>query len=106
MVTEEVLATKRAKLVAFLRASRRGWDENNLDPTAYPLAIADTWFRGTGRSIENEIFFNTAQLPLMEAEGGVFSMSEEAIEANIAALAEVGIAASREHFDTTLLDEI
>lgn len=106
VVTEEVLASKRAELVSWLRASRRGWDENFIDTTVYPPKFADTWFKGTGRSIENEIFFNEAQKPLMEAEGGIFSMSEEAIAKNIEALAKVGIKGTRDMFDTTLLEEI
>ena len=106
VVTEETLKTKRKEIVAFLKASRMGWDENFKDPAVYPPQFADSWFKGTGRSIENEIYFNTAQKPLMEAEGGIFSMSEEAIEANIKALAEVGISAKREHFDTTVLEEL
>ena len=42
----------------------------------------------------------------MEAEGGIFSMSEEAIAMNIDALAKVGIKGTREMFDTTLLEEV
>lgn len=106
VVTEETLKAKRKEIVAFLKASKKGWEENLVDPAVYPPTFAETWFKGTGRSIENEVYFNTAQKPLMEAAGGIFSMSEEAIEANIKALAEVGIAARREHFDTTVLAEI
>lgn len=106
VVTEETLKTRRKDLVAFLKASRMGWDENFKDTAVYPPMFADNWFKGTGRSIDNEIYFNGAQKPLMEAPGGIFSMSEEAIEANIKALAEVGIAAKREYFDTTVLEEI
>lgn len=106
VVTEEALKAKRKEIVAFLKASRKGWEENLKDPAAYPPTFKDTWFKGTGRSIENEIFFNTAQKPLIEAEGGIFAMSDAAIDANIKALAEVGIAAKREHFDTSVLAEI
>mgnify|MGYP000627349409 CR=1 FL=1 len=106
VVTEEALKTKRKAIVAFLKASRKGWVENFKDPAAYPPKLADSWFKGTGRSIDNEVYFNTAQKPLMEAPGGIFSMSEEAIAGNIKALAAVGIAARREHFDTTVLEEI
>jgi ABC-type nitrate/sulfonate/bicarbonate transport system substrate-binding protein len=106
VVTEEALKTKRKEIAAFLKASRKGWEENLKDPAAYPASFAETWFKGTGRSIENEVYFNTAQKPLMEAPDGIFSMSEEAIEANIKALAAVGISAKREHFDTTVLAEI
>ena len=106
VVTTDTLAAKRKEIVSFLRASRKGWDENLKDPAVYPPTFAETWFKGTGRSIENEVYFNTAQKPLMEATGGIFSMSEEAIAANIEALAAVGIVATRDMFDTTLLEEI
>ena len=106
VVTEETLATKRKELVAWLRASRKGWTEALSDPAAYPPQWADSWFAGTGRSIENEVYFNTAQKPLIEAAGGIFSMTEEDIAKNIAALAAVGITGTRDMFDTTLLEEI
>lgn len=106
VVTEETLATKRKELVGWLRASRRGWIEALADPALYPPQWANTWFAGTGRSIENEIYFNTAQKPLIEAPGGIFSMTEEDIEKNLKALAAVGITGSRDMFDTTLLAEI
>lgn len=106
VVTEDILATKRKELVAWLRASRKGWDENNADTTLWPPKWADTHFAGTGRTIDNEIFFNTAQLPLIANPAGVFAMTEEGIAANIEALSKVGITATREMFDTTLLEEI
>ena len=106
VVTEETLAAKRKELVAWLRASRKGWVEALADPALYPPQWAASWFAGTGRSIENEVYFNTAQKPLIEAAGGIFSMTEEDIEKNIAALAAVGITGTRDMFDTTLLEEI
>lgn len=106
VVTEETLATKRKELVAWLRASRKGWVENLADPALHPPQWADTWFAGTGRSIENEVFFNTAQKPLIDTPNGIFSMTEEDIEKNIKALEAVGIKGSRDMFDTTLLAEI
>ena len=106
VVTEETLSTKRAELVAWLRASRKGWEENFKDPDGWPPKWADTWFAGTGRSIENEIFFNNAQKPLMDSPAGYMALTEEGIEANLSALSEVGIKGSRDMFDTTLLEEI
>lgn len=106
VVTEEVLKAKRKELVSWLRASRKGWEENNKDPNAYPPKYAETWFKGTGRTIENEIYFNNAQKPLIESPAGIFSMIDEAIEKNIAALSEVGIKATKDMFDTSLLAEI
>ena len=106
VVLKETLDKQRDTLVKWLRASRRGWDDNNVDTTAFPPQFADSFFKGTGRTVENEVFFNGAQKPLVEAAGGVFSMTEEGIEGNIKALAEIGIKATREMFDTTLLAEI
>ena len=106
VVTEDTLKAKRKELVSWLRASRKGWDENLKDPNAYPPKFAETWFKGTGRTVENEVYFNNAQKPLIEAAGGIFSMSDEAIEKNIAALGEVGIKATKDMFDTSLLAEV
>lgn len=106
VVTEEVLEEKRDSLIAWLRASRRGWETNYTDPDGWPPKFAESWFKGTGRTIENEIFFNNAQRPLMENPDGFFAMTEEGIEANLTALAEVGIEGDRDMFDTTLLAEV
>jgi ABC-type nitrate/sulfonate/bicarbonate transport system substrate-binding protein len=106
VVTEETLKTKRKELVAWLKASRKGWETNLVDPTVWPPKFADTWFKGTGRTIENEIYFNTAQKPLIESQNGIFSMDEEGIQKNIDALGQIGIKATREMFDTTLLEEV
>ncbi|GGC22453.1 hypothetical protein GCM10011363_43780 [Marivita lacus] len=106
VVTEETLAAKRQDLVGWLRASRRGWEENFKDPNLWPPKWKDSWFAGTGRTIENEIFFNNAQQPLMESPAGFMAMTEEGIEANLRALSAVGINGTRDMFDTTLLDEI
>ena len=105
VVTEETLATKRNELVSWLRASRKGWDANFKDASLWPPKWADTWFAGTGRTIDNEIFFNKAQQPLMESPARYMSMTEEGIEANLRALSKVGIKGTRDMFDTTLLEE-
>ena len=106
VVTEETLSTKRNELVSWLRASRKGWDANFKDASLWPPKWADTWFAGTGRTIDNEIFFNNAQQPLMESPAGYMSMTEEGIEANLRDLSKVGIKGTRDMFDTTLLEEI
>jgi len=106
VVTEETLSTKRSELVSWLRASRKGWDTNFKDANLWPPKWAETWFAGTGRSIDNEIFFNNAQQPLMESPAGYMAMTEEGIEANLRALSKVGIKGTRDMFDTTLLEEI
>ena len=106
VVTEDTLANKRPALVAWLKASRKGWSDNVADPAVWPPKFADTWFKGTGRTIANEVFYNTAQKPLIENPNGIFFMDEDGIDKNIKALGEIGIAAKRDMFDTTLLEEI
>ena len=106
VVTEETLKTRRADLVAWLRASRKGWAENLADTTVWPPKFSDTWFKGTGRSIENELYFNAAQKPLIDTPAGIFAMTEEGIAKNLEALAQIGIKGTRAMFDATLLQEI
>ena len=106
VVTEDTLKTKRELLVKWLRASRKGWVENFKDPAAYPPKFAETWMKGTGRSTDADIFLNTAQKPLIDTPAGIYALTEDGIAANIKALGLVGITATREMFDTTLLAEI
>lgn len=106
VVTEETLESQRDELIAWLSASREGWVENFVDPAAYPPTFENTWFAGTGRTMENEVFFNTAQQQLMEAEAGYLSMTEESIQDTIDTLALIGIEATPEMFDLSLLAEL
>lgn len=106
VVTRDTLAKRRDDLVAFLRASRRGWDDNFKDLEGWPPKFRDSWFKGTGRSIENEIYFNRAQQPLITHPKGVFTMTDEAIAACVDSLVAVGIKAERAHFDTSLVDSL
>lgn len=106
VVLEETLKRERANLIKWLRASRKGWEENFRNPDVYPPKFADTYFKGTGRTIENEQYFNKQQKPLIESPKGIFSMTEEGIEANIRALREIGLNATRSMFVTDLLSEI
>ncbi len=106
VVTEDTLKAKRKELVAWLRASRKGWTDNLADPTVWPPKFADTWYKGTGRTIENEVYFNTAQKPLIEHPKGVFTMDEDGIAKNVEALNLIGIKATKDMFDASLLEEI
>lgn len=106
VATQETLAKRRADLVAFLRASRKGWDTNFRDPAGWPPKFKDSWFKGTGRTIDNEIYFNTAQQPLIQHPAGVFALSDDAVGRCIEALNAVDVRASKVHFDASLLQEI
>ena len=106
VVTDDTLGAKRDQLVKFLRASRKGWAENNADLKKYVLLYHDTWFKGLGSTIEAELYHNQAQLPLMENPNGIFFMDDEGIQLNLDTLAKVGVKGTRDMFDTTLLAEI
>jgi ABC-type nitrate/sulfonate/bicarbonate transport system substrate-binding protein len=106
VVTEEFLAANRPLLVRWLRASRQGWTENFKDPAKYPRLFRNSWFKGTGRATENDVYTNTADQPLIETPHGIFAMTEEGIAANIRYLRSIGIMADRSMFDTTLLEQL
>jgi ABC-type nitrate/sulfonate/bicarbonate transport system substrate-binding protein len=106
VVLESTLKSKRKALVGWLRASRRGWQENFRDPAKYPQLFTNSYFRGTGRTAENEVFYNKAQQSLMETPSGIFSISEAGIAENIESLNRIGLNATRGMFDTTLLQEM
>jgi ABC-type nitrate/sulfonate/bicarbonate transport system substrate-binding protein len=101
VVTEETLKNRRRALVQWLRASRRGWEEAFRYPD-YPARIQQH-FKGNGRKLDNEIFFNNAQRALIECPAGIFALTDEGIRKNINALKEVGLDAKREYFVTDLL---
>ena len=104
-VTSDTLKNKRGQLVKFLRASRKGWAENNADPAKYPAKYSNTWFKGNGSSLEAENFHNKAQIPFMANPKGLFALDTGAIDASLAALERVGLKGSRDIFDLTLLAE-
>lgn len=104
-VKSETLKARRGELVKFLRASRKGWAENNSDPGKYPAKFAASWFRGNGSSLEAEIFHNRAQIPLMANPKGLFTIDAAAMDASLAALEQVGLKGSKDIFDMTLLAE-
>ncbi len=103
VVRDEMLDTHHDLLAAWLRASRRGWEDNFSDPGKYPVQFMNSYFKGTGRTSENEVYYNTAQKPLIETPAGIYTMTEESIRNNINSLDAVGIKATRNMFVTDLI---
>ena len=104
VVSRETLDTTRDAIAAWLQASITGWQTNFEDPAKYPPLFESTWFDGTGRTIDNELYFNTAQQPLIESPTGLFRLSDEAIADTIATLALIDIEATPEMFDMSLFE--
>jgi ABC-type nitrate/sulfonate/bicarbonate transport system substrate-binding protein len=106
VVTERVLRDKPKELVAFLRASRKGWEENFKNAATFPATFRSSWFKDNGRDEDNERYFNERQKPLIEASAGIFSMSEQDIQDNLSSLKEIGLEIPPTTFDTSLLRDV
>jgi ABC-type nitrate/sulfonate/bicarbonate transport system substrate-binding protein len=105
-VTSDTLTARRGQLVKFLRASRKGWMENNADPAKYPAKYSDTWFKDSGLSLAEESFYNRAQISLMANPKGLFTIDAAAVDASLAALEYLGLKGSKDMFDPTVLAEV
>jgi|SRR5580698_1279327 ABC-type nitrate/sulfonate/bicarbonate transport system substrate-binding protein len=106
VVSDETLRTKRQELVSFLRASRKGWEENFKDIGVYPEQFKDSFYGNNGRTVDNEKYFNEQQKPLIESPSGIFSMSAEGIDKTRESLARIGLKAPADLFVTDLLREV
>jgi ABC-type nitrate/sulfonate/bicarbonate transport system substrate-binding protein len=105
VVTDTTLRNKRAELIAWLRASRQGWKDNFADTTRYPAQFIQSYFKSTGRTVQNEEFFNREQRALIDVPHGIFAMREPDIDDNLKTLASVDLKLQRSVFVTDLVDE-
>lgn len=106
VVRRETLDDRFDDLAAFMAASIQGWQavyEGNAFE-AYCERFMTTWFKDTGRTLENEIDFAKAQRPLMQSDGGFFSMSSQGIDENIESLKVLDLGLSRDVFDTRVIE--
>ncbi len=106
VVTKDTLTKNRDQVTGWLRASRKGWDENFADPAKYPPLFAKTWFKGNGLTLANELYDNKAEKALMENPKGIFYFDDQQVDEWIAGLNAVGIKATPAMFDTSLIAEI
>lgn len=106
VVTEEFLEENREAVIGFLRASRKGWEENFEDPTHYPSLFETTWFEGTGRTVEHETYYNQNSEHMMAHEQGYFTMTDDEVAAVVEQLQAAGIDATVDMFDTSLMAEV
>ena len=90
-------------LARWLAASRRGWEQNAVDLSLYPQKLRGRYLV-TSRTLEHEIFANRMFEPLIASPGGIFSMTDTAIEACRAYLTTLGLPLERAVFDPSLLE--
>jgi ABC-type nitrate/sulfonate/bicarbonate transport system substrate-binding protein len=105
-VPVKMLEERRADIVKFLRASRKGWIENFKDTTKYTAIYNDTRFKGSGSTLEAENYFNKFQESLMANPKGYFWLADEDMVRNLKTLKLLGVNASPDMFDPTIVKEL
>lgn len=113
IVAEESLAdeAKRATIVSILRATFQGWRDAIADPEMAAKLVVEEYGKSLNLELEPQTLTLREQIPLIETDetkaNGLGTMSEQAIEQNIATLKQSGIdATAADIFDTSLLAEV
>jgi ABC-type nitrate/sulfonate/bicarbonate transport system substrate-binding protein len=113
IVAEESLAdeAKRAMIVNILRATFQGWRDAIADPEMAARLVVEEYGKSLNLELEAQVLTLREQIPLIETDetkaNGLGTMSEQAIEQNIATMKQSGIEATAEEiFDTSLLAEV
>jgi ABC-type nitrate/sulfonate/bicarbonate transport system substrate-binding protein len=112
VVTQESIDTKRDALKAFLYAEILGWKDALADAEGGAKLAVDVYGKDLGLDLEKEIAQATAQNELLvqtdeTRENGLFTISDDLIEQNLATLAAAGYDITADQlFDLTLLDEV
>lgn len=110
-VLQETIDTERAKLKAFLRAEIRGWNDAVRDlPGATRLAV-EVYGKDLGLDSAEQLLEATDQNALVitpdTRANGLFTMTDQLVEENLAALRLAGSVVSREQlFDLSLVTEV
>jgi ABC-type nitrate/sulfonate/bicarbonate transport system substrate-binding protein len=110
-VTRENLQKHRDQIEAFLRGEIAGWERYLQDPDYAAQLTVDDYASDVGLELEAQQIQAKRQIELIKSPAtethGLLWMSTEDIQANLATLAELGIAgASAAMFDNSLLEDI
>ena len=110
-VTEETIENDREMVKAFLAAEIRGWTEAIADPAVGVDLAMTEYGSDLGLDEEHSLAGAEAQVALISTdetlENGLFTISDQLIEENIASLAAAGIDLDAESlFDLSLLAEV
>ncbi|MEU4225311.1 ABC transporter substrate-binding protein [Nonomuraea sp. NPDC026600] len=110
-VTQETIDKERDKLKAFLTAEIKGWKDAVADPAKAAELAAKTYGKDQNLDVAEQTEEAKMQNGLVVTPdakaNGLFTMTAELIEQNIASLAKAGLTVKAENlFDLTILDEI
>ena len=112
IATDETIAERPEVVKAFLEAEIRGWTDAVAEPEEGARLAVETYGVDLDLDLEKEVQQATTQNELLvvteETEAnGLFTISDELIEQNIATLATAGIdVAAEDLFDLSLLTEL
>ncbi|WP_019634178.1 ABC transporter substrate-binding protein [Actinomadura atramentaria] len=111
LVTTESIKKERAKIKAMLRAEIKGWKDSIKDPAAGAKLAVETYGKGLGLEIKEQTLESQTQNGLILTDetkkNGIFTMSRQLVDANIATLKYAGVNVTADQlFDLSIIDEI
>lgn len=110
-VLQSTIDNERDKLKAFLKAEIQGWRDAVADPRESARLAVEVYGKDQNLELEEQVLEATAQNDLVVSPdteaNGLFTMTQELIDENIAALATAGIEITAEElFDMSVLEEV
>ncbi|ADG75680.1 NMT1/THI5 like domain protein [Cellulomonas flavigena DSM 20109] len=111
VTTDEMIANEPEKVKAFLAAEIRGWKDAVADPEEGARLAVEEYGKDLELDMDKEIQQATIQIDLVVTEetdaNGLFTISDDLVEQNLATLAAAGIELEAEDlFDLSLLTEL
>lgn len=101
---------KRAKVVAFMKADIRGWQDAIANPEQGAKLAVDVYGKDNGLDLAGQTASCVASNDLMVTDetraNGLFTMSQALRDESLKTLAAGGISANEDLFDMSILDEI
>ena len=105
--TETVLKERPEDLARWLRATIRGWQDNNADPSYGVDLVVNEFGKSQGLTKAGQTSQAKSQLPLISTATtkahGLFWMDDADITANLKTIKSLGIKADAKGFDTSIL---
>ncbi|GAA3165630.1 hypothetical protein GCM10020255_051010 [Rhodococcus baikonurensis] len=110
-VLQSTIDNERDKLKAFLKAEIQGWKDAVADPAESARLAVEVYGKDQNLELEEQIKEATAQNDLVVSAdtkvNGLFTMTPQLIEQNIAALSKAGLEITAEQlFDMSILEEV
>ncbi|GAB2834680.1 ABC transporter substrate-binding protein [Actinocorallia aurea] len=111
VVADKTIAERRDTLKAFIRAQAKGWKENFKDPSLGAKLAVEKYGKDLGLDLEEQILESKDENNLINTEdtkkNGLFTITPELIEQNIATLKFAGLDITADKlFDMSIVEEV